>query len=129
MTQTQHDAGPQPVPAGSPQHTGLRAYFDGVFAVVAMELRQRLRSRGWYIMLALWFIIIGAVTALTWWSWNAQQQANMAWDANAGTTDPGPLIFELVMAFVLLFGLLVAPAFSANAINGDRAGAPWRSCR
>ncbi len=32
------------------------------------------------------------------------------------------MIFEIVVAFVLLFGLLVAPALSANAINGDRAG-------
>lgn len=122
MTQTEHVAGPQPVPGSAAQPTGARAYVDGVIAVVGMEMRQRLRSRGWYIMLALWFVIIGIVTALTWWSWNAQQQANMAWDANAGTTGPGALIFEIVLAFVLLFGLLVAPAFSANAINGDRAG-------
>jgi len=32
------------------------------------------------------------------------------------------MIFEVVLAFVLLFALLVAPALSANAVNGDRAG-------
>ncbi|POH57390.1 ABC transporter permease [Arthrobacter glacialis] len=121
MTQTQNDAGPQPVAGNAGRHAGLRAYCEGVFAVVGMEMRQRLRSRGWYIMLALWFVIIGIVTWLTWWSWNAQQ-ANVAWDTSAASRGPGPLIFEIVLAFVLLFGLLVAPAFSANAINGDRAG-------
>ena len=30
-------------------------------------------------------------------------------------------MFELVVGFVLFFGLLVAPALSANAITGDRA--------
>jgi ABC-type transport system involved in cytochrome c biogenesis permease component len=32
------------------------------------------------------------------------------------------MIFEVVLAFVLLFALLVASALSANAVNGDRAG-------
>ncbi|MHA7305972.1 ABC transporter permease [Arthrobacter sp. TMN-49] len=122
MTQIHSEAGSRPVPDGGSRYTGLRAYSGGVFAVVGMEMRQRLRSRGWYIMLALWFLVIGIVTALTWWSWQAQQETSMAWDTTASSTGPGPLIFEIVLAFVLLFGLLVAPAFSANAINGDRAG-------
>ena len=97
----------------------LRAYSAGVCAVVGMELRQRLRSRGWYIMLAIWFALIWLVTALTWISWKAQSGGNF--DPGFGRTSPGPLIFEAILAFVLLFGLLVAPAFSANAISGDRS--------
>ncbi len=97
----------------------LTQYSSSVSAVVGMELRQRLRSRGWYIMLAIWFALIWLVTALTWISWKAQSGYNF--DAGFGRTSPGPLIFEAVLAFVLLFGLLVAPAFSANAISGDRA--------
>lgn len=81
-------------------------------------MRQRMRSRGWYIMLAIWFVIIGLVTWLTWWSWSGQNSGFGRVSAQSG---PGSLIFEIVMAFVLLFGLLVAPAFSANAVNGDRA--------
>ena len=97
----------------------LTQYSSGVSAVVGMELRQRLRSRGWYIMLAIWFALIWLVTALTWISWKAQSGYNF--DPGFGRVGPGPLIFEAVLAFVLLFGLLVAPAFSANAISGDRA--------
>lgn len=98
-------------------------YFSGVSAVVGMELRQRLRSRGWYIMLAIWFALIALVTALTWTGWKAQNSFN---EAGLGSVaplmqGPGPLIFELVLVFVLLFGLLVSPALSANAISGDRA--------
>lgn len=101
---------------------GLGAYADGVLGVLGMEMRQRLRSRGWYIMLGVWFLIIGAVTALTWWSWRTQEDLRLQWNAGADSMGPGSQIFEIVMAFVLLFGLLVAPALSANAINGDRAG-------
>jgi ABC-type transport system involved in multi-copper enzyme maturation permease subunit len=102
----------------------VNQYSSGIIAVVAMELRQRLRSRGWYIMLIIWFALIGLVTALTWFSWNAQYRYQNEFGGmgpDMVVQGPGPLIFEAVLAFVLLFGLLVAPALSANAISGDRA--------
>src|SRR3954452_3193731 len=98
-------------------------YLAGVRDVVVLELKQRLRSRGWYIMLVIWFILTGLVTWLTWASWNASQAAQRGYaDYVPAQTGPGSMIFEVVLAFVLLFALLVAPALSANAVNGDRAG-------
>jgi ABC-type transport system involved in multi-copper enzyme maturation permease subunit len=98
-------------------------YFGGIWDVVVLELKQRLRSRGWYIMLGIWFLLTGLVTWLTWAAWNAQQEAQRSYPGGAATTTgPGSMIFEVVLAFVLLFALLVAPALSANAVNGDRAG-------
>jgi ABC-type transport system involved in multi-copper enzyme maturation permease subunit len=98
-------------------------YLAGVRDVVVLELKQRLRSRGWYIMLGIWFILTGLVTWLTWASWNAQVEAQRSYSNFAAPeTGPGSMIFEVVLAFVLLFALLVAPALSANAVNGDRAG-------
>lgn len=120
MTTVQNPPAPQAsagAPAPGPGRMGR--YTSGVAAVVGMELRQRLRSRGWYIMLGIWFALIWLVTALTWISWKAQ--SGYAFDPGFGRVGPGPLIFEAVCAFVLLFGLLVAPAFSANAISGDRS--------
>ncbi|QHK21465.1 ABC transporter permease subunit [Pseudarthrobacter psychrotolerans] len=107
-----------------PPASGLAAgYFAGIRDVVVLELKQRLRSRGWYIMLAIWFILTGLVTWLTWASWNAQREAQRAFsNFMPPDTGPGSMIFEVVLAFVLLFALLVAPALSANAVNGDRAG-------
>jgi len=111
----------RPAPSGNgAARQGIGAYAAGVRAVVGLEMRQRMRSRGWYIMLAIWFVIIAAVTALTWRSWDIQRGYLSAQDQAVGA--PGSMIFEVVLAFVLLFGLMVAPAFSANAINGDRAG-------
>ncbi|ALE04698.1 hypothetical protein AL755_01575 (plasmid) [Arthrobacter sp. ERGS1:01] len=98
---------------------GFGGYVAGIAAVTSLEMRQRLRSRGWYIMLGVWFVIIGAVTALTWFSWDNARSANGDF---GNSSVPGSLIFEIVLAFVLFFALLVAPAFSANAVNGDRAG-------
>ena len=103
--------------------SGAAGYAAGIRDVVVLELKQRLRSRGWYIMLAIWFILTGLVTWLTWASWNASQAAQRAYsDFVPAQTGPGSMIFEVVLAFVLLFALLVAPALSANAVNGDRAG-------
>ncbi|GAA1775744.1 hypothetical protein GCM10009712_24560 [Pseudarthrobacter sulfonivorans] len=98
-------------------------YLGGIWDVVVLELKQRLRSRGWYIMLGIWFILTGLVTWLTWAAWNAQREAQRSYSTfTAPETGPGSMIFEVVLAFVLLFALLVAPALSANAVNGDRAG-------
>ncbi|WP_223253067.1 ABC transporter permease [Arthrobacter sp. AFG7.2] len=100
------------------------AYLAGIRDVVVLELKQRLRSRGWYIMLAIWFVLTGVVTWLTWASWNASQAAQEAYGGfpTPEPSGPGSMIFEVVLAFVLLFALLVAPALSANAITGDRSG-------
>ncbi len=93
-----------------PQETERRTLStaSAVRTIFALEMRQRLRSRAWYIMLAVWFVVIGAVFLLA--------------SATMGTyQDIGPVLFDLVVGFVLFFGLLVAPGLSANAVNGDRA--------
>lgn len=101
-------------------------YAGGIRDVVVLELKQRLRSRGWYIMLGIWFILTGVVTWLTWASWEAsnayRSQPGFGEVSGPMPLGPGSMIFEIVLAFVLLFALLVAPALSANAVNGDRSG-------
>ena len=64
-------------------------YLAGIRDVVVLELKQRLRSRGWYIMLAIWFILTGLVTWLTWASWNAQREAQRAYSTSCRPTFPG----------------------------------------
>lgn len=109
-------------PAGPTQTLPAENYFRPIAVVLRHELAQRLRSRGWYIMLAIWLVATGAVTALSWAGWNASRPYTPSYgDTVVRDAGPGSLIFEIVVAFVLLFGLLVAPAFSANAVNGDRA--------
>lgn len=84
-------------------------YAAGVRTIFGLEMKQRLRGRAWYIMMVVWFLVIGLVFLL----------ATLTTSATGGA---GPFLFDLVVGFVLFFGLLVAPGLSANAINGDRAG-------
>ena len=117
--------GPAQVPGPADGRAAVAGYIGGIRDVVVLEMKQRLRSRGWYIMLAIWLVVIALVTALTWAGWNASMEVRNSMPVPDGTpqpTGPGSAIFEVVLAFVLLFALLVAPALSANAVNGDRAG-------
>ncbi|MDN6179310.1 MAG: ABC transporter permease [Micrococcaceae bacterium] len=84
-------------------------FWAGAGTVFQLESRQRMRSRGWYVMLAVWFVVTALVAGLA--AWTAGSEEGF-----------GQVMFELVIGFVLFFGLLVAPALSANTITGDRAG-------
>ncbi|NUL46553.1 ABC transporter permease [Cellulosimicrobium funkei] len=99
-------------PAGSARRLGWGAALGNI---IQMELRQRLRTRAWYIMLAVWFVVIGLVT----WGAVASYNTLAGDDLFFG---PGRFVFEAMVGFVLFFGLLVAPAMSASTVSGDRAG-------
>ncbi|MFJ6003000.1 ABC transporter permease [Arthrobacter sp. NPDC092385] len=84
-------------------------FWSAVRTVFGLEMKQRLRGRAWYWMLGVWFVVIGAIFVL-------------ATGVIGATDNEGGILFDLIVGFVLFFGLLVAPGLSANAINGDRAG-------
>jgi ABC-type transport system involved in multi-copper enzyme maturation permease subunit len=114
MMSTVTERNPGPVPAGPGQTPNRLGWGRALSTVVQMELRQRLRSRSWAVMLVVWFVVIGLVT------WGAV--ASFTALSGEGGTGPGRFVFEAVAGFVLFFGLLVAPALSASAVSGDRAG-------
>ena len=80
----------------------------GVRTIAVLELRQRLRTSRWPIVLGIWFLIIGAVAGLTWWAVNDQPG------------DRGTTLYDVVLFFVLGLGMLVVPSLTATSINGDR---------
>jgi ABC-type transport system involved in multi-copper enzyme maturation permease subunit len=89
---------------------------QGIRTVTVLELRQRIRSTRWIIALVVWFLVVAAITGLTF----------AVFRSDLTGTDPtqpwiGRTIFGLVVFFVLFLGLLVSPTLSATAINGDRA--------
>jgi ABC-type transport system involved in multi-copper enzyme maturation permease subunit len=88
----------------------VSAFFSGLGVVISLELRQRVRVTASYILLGIFFVLVGLVTFLVWIS--LQGFGGDATD-NAG-------IFSTVIYFVLLLGTLVTPALSGNAVNGDR---------
>lgn len=113
-------------PAAPDPHGRLGAG-QAVATVVGMELRQRLRSRGWYVLLGVFFAIVGAVTlgALGLRAFTVADMQGAGMDPAAAEQQmrgAGQWLFDGVLLFILTLSLLVSPALAANAISGDRAG-------
>lgn len=94
--------------------------WSGLRTVTELELKQRIRSKRWFIALLGWFLMLGIITGLVMlaaaWADPAPQ------DPSVYHQGPGPMAFAAITYLVLGMGLVIAPAFTATAINGDRAG-------
>ncbi|NMR18696.1 ABC transporter permease subunit [Cellulomonas fimi] len=119
--------GGDPAPSGSPAEQGPWSLsWHGVRTVAVLDLRQRVRSTRWVVALVVWFVVVGAVTALTWAAVGAAFPGTPPGVDTSGMGVSaqvlrGPTIFGVVVFFVLFLGLLVSPTLSATSINGDRA--------
>lgn len=91
------------------------SFWRGTWIIAALELRQRRRSRTLWIFAIVWFVIIGLVSGVTWFSMTTLTQGSL------GEPEKAPL-FSIIVYFVLFFGSLVAPAISAGSIGAERAG-------
>jgi ABC-2 type transport system permease protein len=89
---------------------------QGVRTIAVLELRQRIRTSRWPVVMGVWFLIIGAVAGLTWWAVTRQA----ADPATALASDRGTTLYDVVLFFVLGLGMLVVPSLTATSINGDR---------
>lgn len=114
--------GTPPVAPHTPAAPLRPSALSAIGTLVGMELRQRVRSRGWYIMLGIFFVLVGVVTL------GALGLSNMFADQDSSVGNSGYIVamamrvmFDAILMFVLLLSLLVSPALSANAISGDRA--------
>jgi len=94
--------------------------WHGVRTVAELELRQRIRSTRWIVALVVWFVVVGAITGLVWLSTRNVLAPAVGLDSQVRNLQ-GPMMFGLVVFFVLFLGLLVAPTLSATSINGDRS--------
>lgn len=83
---------------------------DVLGALVLLELRQRIRSVAWVVLVIVVFVLVGLVTALLWASLGAF----------GGNVEATAAVYSTIIFFVLLVGTLVTPAVSGGAINGDR---------
>ncbi len=82
--------------------------WQGVRTVMRLELRQRVRSSRWQLMLGLFFLTIGILSGLV--------MAVSGFDQGSGS-----FLYGAVAWLVLTLGLLVAPALTSTSVNGDRA--------
>ncbi|MFG6475628.1 ABC transporter permease subunit [Microbacterium sp. P06] len=82
--------------------------------IARLELTQRIRSVAWFVLLAVFALLLLGVTLLSF------QAVSPSLD---GDDTAGANVFSLIVYFVLLLVVLVSPTLSGNAINGDRDAA------
>jgi len=87
-------------------------------ALIASELKQRLRGKRWWILLLIWMAILLLVTALI--RAGAKHQAEFEQQFGGDFVEIGPTMFGTLALFVLGLMALVVPALSSTAINSER---------
>lgn len=88
----------------------MSAFFTGVWVILTLELRQRVRTVSWYVLIGVFIGLIAIVTIVL----------SVALRGFEVDNSGGAGVYSTIIYFVLLLGTLVAPALSGNAINGDR---------
>lgn len=88
----------------------------GVATVARLELRQRVRSSRWIVVLAVWFAVLAVLT----WLVRTAVLGTFAQDDARAKVEAGRIVFGIIVFLVLSLGALVAPALSATSVNGDR---------
>jgi ABC-2 type transport system permease protein len=125
------EAGPTR-PMSTPRGATWRLTWHGLRTVAVLELRQRVRSTRWVIVLALWFVLLGGLTTLIRFAvhraMDPGQLTGTTVDAAAvqAATDraaqaAGAMMFGIILFLVLGLAGLVAPALTTTSVNGDRA--------
>lgn len=85
----------------------------GIATVAALEFRIRLRTGRWRWLLVIWFLLLTGMAALI--------RATIEGEQLFGEGDyTGAIMFGGLMLVVLGLALLIAPALSAQSVNGDR---------
>ncbi len=82
--------------------------WHGIRTVATLELRQRVRTSRWPIVLVVWVGLIGLVTFLSYWATNGEQLRS------------GEAMYDIVIFFVLGLAMLIVPSLTATSVNGDR---------
>jgi ABC-2 type transport system permease protein len=103
------------VPTTSPENPtrpdrASSGHTAGITIVAKQEFRVRLRTGRWRWLLAAWVAVVAAFTVLL--------RIGLATSGSSGPN--GIPLFGAIMLFVLGLALLVAPALTAQSINGDR---------
>ncbi|QGN58467.1 ABC transporter permease [Nostocoides sp. HKS02] len=82
--------------------------WHGIRTIAALELRQRVRTSRWPIVLAVWLVVIALVTFLAYYATNDPQLRS------------GQAMYDIVIFFVLGLAMLIVPSLTATSVNGDR---------
>jgi ABC-2 type transport system permease protein len=84
----------------------------GTGLVARQEIRTRLRTGRWKILLAAWFLVVNGLGLLF--------RLALEYDDTSSFGEPGVPMFGGVLLGVLVLTLLVTPALGGQSVNGDR---------
>ncbi|TDD94972.1 ABC transporter permease [Actinomadura rubrisoli] len=84
----------------------------GIGLVARQEIRTRLRTGRWKVLLGVWFVVVNGLGLLF--------RLALEADGISSFGEPGVPMFGGVLLGVLVLTLLVTPALGAQSINGDR---------
>lgn len=82
--------------------------WHGIRTVAALELRQRVRTSKWPVVLGIWVAVIALVAFLAYYATNDEQLRS------------GEAMYDVVVFFVLGLAMLIVPSLTATSVNGDR---------
>lgn len=82
--------------------------WHGIRTVAALELRQRVRTSRWPVVLAVWVGVVALVAVLAFLATNDPQLRS------------GESMYDVVIFFVLGLAMLIVPSLTATSVNGDR---------
>ena len=88
----------------------MNAWIAGLGTIASLELRQRIRSVAWVVLVSVVFVLVGIVTLMLW----------ISLEQFGSTLDDNAAVYSTIIFFVLLVGTFVTPAISGGAINGER---------
>lgn len=86
-----------------------RTLWDGVRTVAGLELRQRVRTSRWPVLLGAWLVTVYGIAALLWLA-----------TRGVGDAERGVVFYSVTVFYLLGLGMLVVPALTATSINADR---------
>ncbi|WP_141580720.1 ABC transporter permease [Actinomadura sp. WMMA1423] len=84
----------------------------GIDLVARQEIRTRLRTGRWKVLLAVWCLVVNGLGLLF--------RLALEYDDTSSYGEPGVPMFGGVLLGVLVLTLLVTPALGGQSINGDR---------
>jgi ABC-type transport system involved in multi-copper enzyme maturation permease subunit len=95
--------------------------WSGLSTVTRLELRQRVRSTRWIIVLVVWALVLGGLTAMIHYAIVGRVSGTAEGAQATAEAGAGSMSFALIVLLVLSLGSLIAPALSATSVNGDRS--------
>ena len=103
------------LPTDDSRRTGFSSWWRMVAVIVELELRQRLRTTRWKASLIVAFVVTSlAVFGSMYLAVGVFGGTYTGWASN---------LYALLLGFLLLLGIIVAPTLAATTINGDRKDA------